>query len=70
MLKEDVSVACLWRPLTSLVEEEDSESCGGLSRRDLLEKPEDWSDWEPETRVDVSPVPDMTDVLVSLLRGH
>ena len=28
----------------------DLESCGGLSRRDLLEKSEDWSGFEPETR--------------------
>ena len=33
--------------------------------RDLLEKPENLSDCEPETRVDVSVVPDVTDVLVS-----
>ena len=43
----------------------DLESCGGLPWRDLLEKLEDWSDLEPETRVDVL-VPDVTDVLVSL----
>ena len=28
----------------------DLESCGGLSRRNLLEKSEDWSGFEPETR--------------------
>ena len=38
---------------------------GGLSSRDFLEKPEDLSDLEPETRVDVSVVLGVTDVLVS-----
>ena len=33
--------------------------------RDLLEKPEDLSDCEPETRVDVPAVPDVIDVIVS-----
>ena len=46
----------------------DLQSCGGLSWWDLLEKPEDLSDIEPETRVDVSVVLDVTDVLVPLLR--
>ena len=41
----------------------DLESCGGFSWRDLLEKPEDWSDFEPDTRVDV--VLGVTDVPVS-----
>ena len=45
----------------------DLQSCGCLSRWDLLEKPEDLSDIEPETRVDVSVVLDVTDVLVPLL---
>ena len=44
---------------------EDLESCGGLSWEDLLEKPEDLSGCEPQTRVDVSVVPDVTDELVS-----
>ena len=43
----------------------DSESCGGRSWRDLLEKPEDLSDFEPDTRVVVHVVPDVTDVPVS-----
>ena len=45
----------------------DLESCGGLSWRDLLEKPVDLSDCEFEVRVDVSVVPGVTDVLVSPL---
>ena len=40
----------------------DLERCGGLSWSDLLDKPEDMSDCEPETRVDV---PDVADVPVS-----
>ena len=42
----------------------DLESCGDLSWGDLLEKPEDLSDGEPDSRVDVLVVPDVTDVLV------
>ena len=41
------------------------ESCGGLSGGDLVEKPEDLSDCEPETREDVSVVSLVTDVPVS-----
>ena len=48
------------------VEAFDIESCGGLSWEDFLEKPEDLSDCEPETRVDVSVVLGVTDVPVSL----
>ena len=44
----------------------DLESCGGLSWKDLLEKREGWSGLEPETRVGVLVVPDVTDELVSL----
>ena len=43
----------------------DLESCVCLSWEDLLEKPEDFSDCELETWVDVSVVPDVTDVHVS-----
>ena len=43
---------------------EDLESCGGFSWEDLLEKPDDLSDCEPETRTDVSAVLGVTDVLV------
>ena len=43
----------------------DLERCGGLSWEDLLEKPEDLSDCEPETRVVVSVVPDVTGENVS-----
>ena len=43
----------------------DLESCGDLSWVDLLEKPEDLCDCEPETLVDVSVVPVVTDVPVS-----
>ena len=38
---------------------------GGFSWRDLLEKPEDWPEFELDTRVEVRLVPDVTDVLVS-----
>ena len=44
---------------------EDSESCGCFSWCDLLKNPDDLSDCEPETRTDVSAVPDVTVVLVS-----
>ena len=43
----------------------DLESCGGLPWRDSLEKPEDLSGREPDTRVDVSVVPAVPDVPVS-----
>ena len=43
----------------------DSGSCGGFLWVDLLEKPEDLSDCEPETRVDVTVVLDVTLVPVS-----
>ena len=36
------------------------ESCGGDSWEDLLEKPENLSDYEPKTRVDVSVVIDVS----------
>ena len=39
--------------------------CGGFLWRDLLEKLEDLSDFEPDTRVQVHMVLDVTDVLVS-----
>ena len=61
-VKNDVSILFLWRPC----QRGDLESCGGLSWRDLLEKPEDWSDLEPEAWVDVLVVPDVTDVSVSV----
>ena len=44
---------------------EDLKRCGGFSWVDLLEKPEDLSDCEPETRTDVSAVLDVTDLPVS-----
>ena len=56
VFKEDVTVLFLWILLKS------SESCGGLSWEDLLEKPEDLSDCEPGTRMEV---PVVLDVLVS-----
>ena len=37
-------------------QEGDLESCGGLSWEDFVEKPEDLSDCEPDTRVDVPDV--------------
>ena len=46
-------------------QEGDLESCGGLSWEDLLEKHEDLSNCEPDTRAHVPVVPDVTDVLVS-----
>ena len=44
----------------------DLESCGDLSWRDLLDKPEDLSDRESEAWVNVPVVLDVIDVLVSL----
>ena len=44
---------------------EDLESCGGFSCGNLLEKPEDLSDFEPDTRLEVLVLPDVTDGLVS-----
>ena len=41
------------------------ESCGGPCWEDLLEKPEDLSDCEPDTGAHVRVVPDVTDVLIS-----
>ena len=38
--------------------------CGGLSWEDLLEKPEDLSDFEPDFRAQVRVVPGVIDVLV------
>ena len=50
---------------------EELESCGDLSWEYLLEEPEDKSDCEPETRVEVTVVHDVTDVLVfQLFCGH
>ena len=43
----------------------DLESCGGLSWEDLVEKPKDLSDCEPDTRAQLRMVPDVTDVPVS-----
>ena len=43
----------------------DLESCGGLSWEDFVEKLEDLSDCEPDTRAHVRVVPDVTDVPVS-----
>ena len=50
-------------------QEGDLESCGGLSWEDLLEKPEDLSDCEPDSCAPVRVVLDVTDVLVSGIRG-
>ena len=43
----------------------DLESCGDLSWEDLVEEPKDLSDRELETRLEVTVVLDVTDVLVS-----
>ena len=49
----------------------DLESCGGLSWWDRLDKLEDWSEFGPDTQVEVCVVPDVTDVLVSpFFCGH
>ena len=53
-------------PFDTLSQGRDLESCGCPSWRDILEKPDDLSDCEPETRVDVSAMPGVTCVLVSL----
>ena len=45
----------------------DSESCGDLSWVDLLEKREDFFDYEPDSCAHVRVVPDVIDVLVSPL---
>ena len=42
----------------------DLKSCGSLSWEDLLEKPEDLSDFEPDFRAQVRVVPGVIDVLV------
>ena len=60
--KEDVRIVFRWRPL---VKRETWVSCGGLSWEDLLEKPEDLSDCEPDSCAHVRVVPVVTDVLVS-----
>ena len=46
---------------------EDLESCGDLSQKDPLEDFENWSDFEPDSCARGHVVPDVTDVLVSLL---
>ena len=64
--KEDVSVPFLWRPLISSVKGEIWRVVVVfLGRTFLKEEPEDLSDCEPEARVNVSVVPDVTDVPVS-----
>ena len=65
MLNEEVSVLFLWRPFISSVKEEIWRVVVVYLGRDLLEKPEDLSDCEPEIRVDVSAVLVVTDVPVS-----
>ena len=64
--KEEVTVCFLCSFLKSSVKEGDLESCGGLSWSDFLEKPEDLSDGESDTRVEVRAVLDVIDVFVSL----
>ena len=51
--------------LKSSVKEGGLESCGGLSWEDPLEKPEDWSEFEPDTQEEVCVVSGVTDVLAS-----
>ena len=65
MLKGGATVLFRWRPLKSSVE---GETCrvAVFPGEDFLEKPEDLSDCELDTRVEVLVVPDVTDVLVSL----
>ena len=63
--KEDVRFVFLWRPWKSFVKEETWRVMVILSRGDLLEKPEDLSDCEPDTREHVRVVPDVTHVPVS-----
>ena len=46
-------------------QEGDVESCGDVSREDLLDNPEDLSDCELDSCAHVRVVPDVTDVLVS-----
>ena len=65
VLEEDVSVLFSVTAFDIFSQRERSGEVGGLSWEDLLEKPEDLSDCEPETRVGVSVVPDVTDVNVS-----
>ena len=61
LLKEEGDAV---REYYKAVHEENLESCGGFSWVNLLEKPEDWSDFEPETQVEVCVVPDVIDVLL------
>ena len=65
VLKEDVSVPFLCWLLIFFSQRGDLQSCGGLSWEDHLETPEDLSDCEPETRLNVTVVLDVTDVPVS-----
>ena len=51
--------------IESLSQGRDLESCGGLSRRDLLEKHEDLSECETDSCAHVRVVHDVIDVLVS-----
>ena len=60
-----MSVLFLWRPLISLVKGEIWRVVVVFLEEDLLEKPEDLSDCEPEIWVDVCAVPDVSVVPVS-----
>ena len=64
MLKEDVTVLFRWRPLKSSVKGETWRVAVVFLGVDLFE-PEDLSDFEHDTRVEVNVVLDVTDVLVS-----
>ena len=65
MLKEGVSVLFLRRPLTILVKGKIWRVVVVFLEVTFLENPDDLSDYEPETRVVVSAVLVVTDVLVS-----
>ena len=62
LLKENVSGLFLWRPLKNFIKGGDLESCGGLSRRDLLDELEDVFDRESEVWVDALVALGVTDV--------
>ena len=70
-LKEGLLVLFLWRPSMSLVKGKIWRVVVIFLVKIFLEEPGDLSDCEPETRVEVTVVLDVTDVLVSpLFCGH
>ena len=63
--EEEGTVYLLWKLFEIFSQGRDLESCGGLPGSYLVERPEDLSDCELDTRAHVHVMLDVTDVLVS-----